>query len=188
MTDTTMGSTTEGTTGAGTQGNNRADEHRSLRDALGQYATGVVLVAATARGRRCGMVVSSFTSVSLDPPLVSFCAGHASTTWPQLRAAGAFAISVLGAGHEPLCRTFTTRAVDRFSGADWAISPGGHPLVPDAIGWFDCGIEEIRPAGDHTLVLARVLRWSTRDRRDPLVFHAGSFTRLVEVRDGPVTT
>lgn len=156
-----------------------ADQHRSLRAACGRFATGVVIIAATTPDGPAGMAVNSFTSISLDPPLLGFGAARTSTTWPRLRAAGGFAVSVLAAGHAPLCRRFAEAGADRFGGRDWSTSPAGHPVLPDGLGWFDCTITDLLPVGDHELVIAAATAWGSSPGGSPLVFHAGSFLDTV---------
>ncbi|KAB2384845.1 flavin reductase family protein [Actinomadura montaniterrae] len=151
---------------------------RSFRDVLGRFTTGVVLVTAKTPTGPAGMAANSFTSVSLDPPLIALCAARTSTTWPAVRAAGGFAVTILGDEHEDVCRTFAARDTDRFAGRDWAQTPAGHPLLPDGLAWLDCEIEAIHPAGDHELVIARATCWSIAQDRGPLIFHSGRYTRL----------
>lgn len=151
---------------------------RSFRDVLGRFTTGVVLITARTPDGPAGMAVNSFTSVSLDPPLVALCAAFSSTTWPSVRAAGSFAVTILGDRHEELCRTFSTRGADRFAGGDWASTRAGHPVLADGLGWLDCRIIEIHPVGDHELVIAEAIEGDVVDTGGPLVFHAGRFTGL----------
>ncbi|WP_375423731.1 flavin reductase family protein [uncultured Friedmanniella sp.] len=155
------------------------DRHRSLRAACGRFATGVVIVAATTPDGPAGMAVNSFSSISLDPPLLGFGAARTSTTWPRLRGVGGFAVSVLAAAHGPLCRRFAQPGTDRFSGREWTLSPAGHPVLPDGLGWFDCTIADLHPVGDHELVIAAVTAWSASQGGTPLVFHGGTFLDLV---------
>jgi flavin reductase (DIM6/NTAB) family NADH-FMN oxidoreductase RutF len=151
---------------------------RSFRDVLGRFTTGVVLVTAQTPGGPAGLTANSFTSVSLDPPLIALCAARSSTTWPAIRAVGAFAVTILSDRHEQVCRTFATRGADRFADREWSPSPAGHPVLADGLGWLDCAIEELHPAGDHELVIARAVRWSGAAPGSPLVFHSGRYARL----------
>ena len=147
-----------------------------FRRVLGHYATGVVVVAAIVDGQPSGLAVNSFTSVSLDPPLVAFCAAGASTTWPRMRRSGSFAVSVLGREQEEVCRLFARKGVDRFAGTDWETSPGGHPVLGDAMAWLDISAEQIIAAGDHELVLGRITALGAADGEPaPLLFFRGTF-------------
>ncbi|MEC4020643.1 flavin reductase family protein [Streptomyces sp. H27-D2] len=156
-------------------------EQRSFRDILGRFTTGVVLVTAQTRRGTVGMAVNSFTSVSLDPPLVALCAAYTSTTWPDIREAGSFAVTILGDQHAELCKLFSTKGVDRFSGREWAFTRAGHPIPADGLGWLDCRITTIHPAGDHELVIAEATEGALTDGSGPLVFHAGRLTELAGV-------
>ncbi|WP_229323415.1 flavin reductase family protein [Streptomyces sp. UNOC14_S4] len=154
-------------------------DQRSFRTILGRFATGVVLITAQADDGPVGMAVNSFTSVSLDPPLVGLCAAHTSTTWPSIRKAGGFAVTILGDRHAELCRLFSTKGADRFRGRDWAVTRAGHPIPADGLAWLDCRITALHPAGDHELVIASAAEGAVTDAADPLVFHAGRFRELV---------
>lgn len=150
-----------------------------LRHVFGHYATGVVVLAALAEGRPHGLAANSFTSVSLDPPLVSFCAAASSTTWPRLRSAGAFSVSVLAEHQEEVCRTFARKGADRFAGLSWTTTAGGLPAVQDALAVLDCQIEAVHPAGDHELVLGRVRACEVGPASSrPLLFFRGAYARL----------
>ncbi|SDP28241.1 NADH-FMN oxidoreductase RutF, flavin reductase (DIM6/NTAB) family [Actinopolyspora xinjiangensis] len=153
-------------------------EQRYFRDILGQFTTGVVLVTTQTPRGFTGMAFNSFTSVSLNPPLVALCAAHTSSTWPNIREAGRFAVSILGAGQEQLCHTFSTHGAERFTGHDWERTHDGHPVPADALGWLDCRIETIYQAGDHELVVAEAVEGAVTDNGDPLVFHGGRITAL----------
>jgi len=124
------------------------------------------------------MSVNSFASVSLDPLLLMFCAGRDSSTWRQLRAEGQFAVSILGAEQEDVCRLFATKGADRFAAPSWSLNDSGQPVLDEAIAWFDCSICNVFPAGDHEIVLGRVLDFGERAGGAPLVFHRGRFVGL----------
>jgi len=124
------------------------DSH-SFRDALGRFATGVAFVTATPDGNPAGLIVNSLTSVSLDPPLISFCPSRSSITWSRMRRAGRFAVNVLGRQHEPFAIRATPRGVDRFAGLGLLHGRGGVPLIPDALAALECEIAAEHPAGDH---------------------------------------
>lgn len=148
----------------------------TFRRVLGHYPTGVVVVAAVVGGQPCGLAVNSFTSVSLDPPLVAFCAAGTSSTWPRLRTSATFAVSVLRREQEEVCRLFARKGADRFAGTDWGTSPGGHPVLSEAMAWLDVSAEQIIAAGDHELVLGRVTALGAADGEPaPLLFFRGTF-------------
>lgn len=158
-------------------------EQRAFRDLLGGYPTGVVVVTAAHEGDRHGMAVNSFTSVSLDPPLVSFCAARSSTTWPSIRAAGCFAATILAESQAQVCRVFAQRGVDRFAeesmAGAWTESPSGAPVLPGGLGWLDCTIDDVHPAGDHELVVGRVREMSGACPGRPLLYFRSGYARLL---------
>ncbi|MGI5240634.1 flavin reductase family protein [Dactylosporangium sp. CA-139066] len=149
-----------------------------LRRVFGAFPTGVTAVAALVDGAAVGLAASSFTSVSLDPPLVSVCIARTSTTWPVLRRARRLGVSVLSADQEHLGRQLSRRGADRFAGATWRASNGGEILLNGACAWLDCTIYDEYPAGDHTIVLLQVQDLDADQATAPLVFHRSSFGRL----------
>lgn len=149
-----------------------------LRRVMRRFPTGVVVVAASRDGRPHGMAVNSFASVSLRPPLVMFCADRSSTTWPAVRAAGGFAVSVLSEDQVAACRRFAEKGADRFAGTPWRPTRSGHPMLDEAVAWLDCAITDVVVAGDHDIVVARVLSSLDGSSCAPLVFHGGELAGL----------
>ena len=152
-----------------------APDARSFRDALGRFATGVALVTAAPDGEPHGLIVNSLTSVSLEPPLVSFSASRSSLTWSRMRRAGRFGVNVLGRQHERFAIRATPAGADRFAGLDWELGRGGVPLLTDALASLECEIVAEHPAGDHWIVVGRVDDLRTSRVNEPLVFFAGEF-------------
>jgi 3-hydroxy-9,10-secoandrosta-1,3,5(10)-triene-9,17-dione monooxygenase reductase component len=152
-----------------------APDARSLRDALGRFATGVAFVTAAPDGEPAGLIVNSLTSVSLAPPLVSFCPSRSSLTWSRMRRARRFGINVLGRQHERFAQRATPAGADRFAGLDWEPGHGGVPLLTDALATLQCGIVAEHPAGDHWIVVGRVDNLRISQVTEPLVFFAGAF-------------
>jgi flavin reductase (DIM6/NTAB) family NADH-FMN oxidoreductase RutF len=150
-------------------------DERSLRSALGRFATGVAFVTAAPGGEPAGLIVNSFASVSLEPPLISFCPSRSSLTWSRMRRAGRFGVNVLGRHHQEFAIRATPAGADRFAGVDWEPGRGGAPLLGDALAWLDCTIVAEHPAGDHWIVVGRVDALRVSPEQDPLVFYAGSF-------------
>ncbi|MFI5911910.1 flavin reductase family protein [Dactylosporangium sp. NPDC051541] len=148
-----------------------------LRRVFGAFPSGVTAVAALVDSVPVGLAASSFTSVSLDPPLVSVCIARTSSTWPQLRRAARLGISVLAADQAGLGRQLSGRG-DRFAGATWRAARGGEILLDGACAWLDCSIEREIPAGDHEIVLLRVHALDADRDVPPLVFHRSTFSRL----------
>jgi flavin reductase (DIM6/NTAB) family NADH-FMN oxidoreductase RutF len=154
-----------------------------LRRVLAAFPTGVAAVAAIIDGEPAGLAANSFVSVSLDPPLVSVCIGHSSTTWPALRTADRLGISVLGAHQERASRQLSSRDGKRFAGLRWWSTVGGAVLLHEASAWFDCSIEREIPAGDHDIVLLRVHDLGASEAM-PLVFHGSAYRQLEVCRLG----
>ncbi len=152
-----------------------------LRRAFGAFPTGVTAIAALVDGVPVGLAASSFTPVSLEPPIVSVCLAHTSSTWPLLRRAGRLGVSVLGAHQERLCRQLSARGGDRFAGARWRLVDDGGILLAGSAAWLDCTIEREIPAGDHDIVLLRVHDLDADPAVAPLVFHASGFRELAVV-------
>ncbi|WP_063008528.1 flavin reductase family protein [Nocardia kruczakiae] len=150
-----------------------------LRLTFGCFPTGVIAVCAERYGRPVGMLVSSFTSVSLDPALVSICIMNSSRTWAALREAPRLGLSILGDEQESMCRQLASRAADRFAGVEYERTAQGAVLVPGATAWLDCAPHEEFRAGDHTIVVLAIRGIRAQPGAHPLVFHGSRYRRLV---------
>jgi 3-hydroxy-9,10-secoandrosta-1,3,5(10)-triene-9,17-dione monooxygenase reductase component len=148
---------------------------RSFRDALGRFATGVAFITAAPDGEPAGLIVNSLASVSLEPPLVSFCPSRCSLTWSRMRRTGRFGVSVLGLQHQRFALAATPAGADRFAGVDWEPGGGGVPLITDALASLECEIVAEHPAGDHRIVVGRVENLRISSLEDPLLFYGGAF-------------
>jgi 3-hydroxy-9,10-secoandrosta-1,3,5(10)-triene-9,17-dione monooxygenase reductase component len=146
-----------------------------LRRAFGHYPTGVAVITAAGPDGPVGMVVTSFTTVSLRPALVAFCAAHTSTTWPVIADARACCINVLASAQGELCQQLATRREKRFEGVAWSAAASGAPILAGVVGWFDCNVVEVRRAGDHDLVLLEVLAHDAQPELEPLLFHRSGY-------------
>ncbi|MFD4509725.1 flavin reductase family protein [Streptomyces sp. NPDC058457] len=164
----------------------RADERAPVdptefRRVLGNFATGVtVITAPAAEGEPspAGFACQSFSSLSLDPPLVCFMVGRTSATWPRIARAGVFCVNVLGAGQGELCRAFAVSGADKFTGVPYDAAPvSGSPRLADAAAWIDCTVHAVHTGGDHLIVVGRVTALGAADDPDraPLLFHRGRF-------------
>jgi flavin reductase (DIM6/NTAB) family NADH-FMN oxidoreductase RutF len=149
-----------------------------LRRVFGVFPSGVVAIAALIDGAPVGMAASSFTSVSLDPPLVSICVANTSTTWPQLRDAPRFGISVLAADQAEAGRQLAARNSDRFANLDWRATADGAVRLGGASAWLHCSTHAVYAGGDHDIVVLRVHDLDADHAIRPLVFHASKFHRL----------
>jgi flavin reductase (DIM6/NTAB) family NADH-FMN oxidoreductase RutF len=147
----------------------------ALRSVMASFPTGVTVVAAReADGTPIGLTVNSFTSVSLDPPLVLVCIGHRSSSHDSIVAGKDFTISVLSATQGDVARRFGTPPSEgRFDEVEWQEAPSGHPVIKDAAAWLDCSITEVVTAGDHSILLARLKACGSGDF-PALVFHRGA--------------
>lgn len=152
---------------------------RTLRDAMGCFATGVTIVTAHAPdGKPIGLTANSFTSVSLDPPLLLVCIANNAGSAEALRAAESFAVNVLQIGQQPVSNLFAGKGEDRFAGTRWEVGEYGAPILPSSLGIFECKRHTLHEAGDHFLLVGRVEKASFEPRRDPLLYFRGKYRRL----------
>ena len=152
---------------------------RTLRDALGCFATGVTVVTTLDEaGQPVGLTANSFSSVSLDPPLILFCLARSSTNVDRFRQAEHFAINVLHIGQQPTSGVFARSQADRFQDVAWETWDTGAPILSGALASFECGTEQIVEAGDHLVIIGRVTRARFEPRRDPLLYFRGKYRRL----------
>ncbi len=151
---------------------------RRFRDVLGRFATGVTVVTSMSEGQPVGMTCQSFSSVSLAPPLVLFCASRTSRAWPHIERAGHFCVNLLAADQEHLSQRMATRGAEKFKDVDWTLSPTGAPLLEGITGYVDCTLEAVHEAGDHHVVIGRVQHLGHTDRDDPLLYYRGHYRRL----------
>lgn len=153
-----------------------------FRRVLGHFPTGVCVVAAFDGEAPVGMAINSMTSVSLDPPLVLVCPARSSKTWPAIRGAGGFCISVMASHHEQISRAFAARGADRFERIPWHVRTGA-PALDGAIAWLDCRLWGEHPAGDHTIVVCEVIAAeSSEQATPPLVFFRGRYGSFTDSR------
>jgi flavin reductase (DIM6/NTAB) family NADH-FMN oxidoreductase RutF len=143
-----------------------------------KFPTGVTIVTVLdAEGSPHGMTASSFTSVSLEPPLVLVCVDHRATVLAHLRRARHIGINILSEDQQHLSAHFARRGHDRFDGVEWYAAHGGVPLIPGALAWFECSIQRLVEAGDHDIVIAQVLDAEHLDGR-PLVYFESGYQKL----------
>ncbi len=150
-------------------------EPRVMRDVLGHFVSGVTVVTAMGADGPAGFTCQSFSSLSLEPPLVAFAPARTSTTWPRLRAAGRFCVNVLAQDQDGLSRQFARSGTDKFAGVRWAPSPCGSPVLDGVVAWIDATLEAEHDGGDHTIVVARVVDLGADASRTPLLFHRGAY-------------
>jgi 3-hydroxy-9,10-secoandrosta-1,3,5(10)-triene-9,17-dione monooxygenase reductase component len=150
---------------------------RQFRDVLGNFPTSVVAITTTdAEDQPHGMIVGTFTSVSLDPPLVSFLADNSSTTLRTIRAAGRFCANALAGNQERLSRRMATGpARERYADTTWQVSALGNPVLDGIVAWVDCTVEQVVEIGDHLLVVGRVHDLRAESPGTPLLFFRGGY-------------
>lgn len=160
-------------------------DQKDFRATMGQFCTGVVVVTAAAVApdeQPAGFVAQSFVSLSLDPPLIAICPAKTSTSWPKLRAAGAFCVNMLHAGQVDLCNQFARSGGDKFAGVDWQPGASGAPILADTLAWIECTLHDEVEAGDHTIAVGRVTAFErTAPGADPLLFFRGAYGSFSDI-------
>jgi 3-hydroxy-9,10-secoandrosta-1,3,5(10)-triene-9,17-dione monooxygenase reductase component len=149
-----------------------------MREVLGHFASGVTVVTAVNDDGPTGFPCQSFSSLSLDPPLVAFAPARTSRTWPQLREIGRFCVNVLAEGQDDVSQNFARSVADKFDGVPWQPSPHGAPVLEDVVAWIDGELWAEYDGGDHTIVVARVLDLGAHPDRRPLLYHRGAYGLL----------
>jgi flavin reductase (DIM6/NTAB) family NADH-FMN oxidoreductase RutF/pimeloyl-ACP methyl ester carboxylesterase len=155
-------------------------EPRVLRDALGCFGTGITIVTTVnGAGEPLGFTANSFTSVSLDPPLILFSLSRRSANLDTFTATGRFAVNVLHIGQQPLANRFAQRGGARFAGVDWSIrSENGSPILDGTLASFDCQSYAVHDGGDHVMFVGQVKHAWFEPHRDPLLYFRGKYRRL----------
>ncbi|NKY31594.1 flavin reductase family protein [Nocardia speluncae] len=146
--------------------------------ALSRFCSGVTIVTATGDDGPVGFSCQSFTSLSLEPPYVSFCPAVTSTSWPRIRAAGRLCVNVLAADQDEVCRAFARSGTDKFAGVEWAPGGNGAPSLAGSLVSLECTLVEELSGGDHTIVIARVTAVGPIRETAPLLFYRSSFREL----------
>ncbi|MER5839252.1 flavin reductase family protein [Streptomyces prasinus] len=147
-----------------------------MRHALGTFASGVTVVTGVGRdGVPAGFACQSFASVSLEPALVLFCADHRGRAWPKIRESGRFAVNILAAEQTDLCGRFGSGKGRKYEGLHWELSPWGTPSLPDVLTRVHADVYDVHTAGDHDVVVGRVLALETVTDRRPMLFFRGGF-------------
>jgi flavin reductase (DIM6/NTAB) family NADH-FMN oxidoreductase RutF len=149
-----------------------------LRKAFGCFPSGVTAFCGLLDGAAEGMAASSFTSVSLDPPLVSVCVANTSTTWPKLAKLDRLGLSVLAGDHAPVARALASKTGNRFDGVDWTATDSGAVFVHGATLWLECAPFKRVVAGDHEIVVLQIVALAMYPDVAPMVFHRSNFHEL----------
>jgi 3-hydroxy-9,10-secoandrosta-1,3,5(10)-triene-9,17-dione monooxygenase reductase component len=150
---------------------------RLFRDVLGRFASGVTVVTTTSNGEPVGMTCQSFSSVSLDPPLVVFIPAKSSRSWPLIQRSGKFCVNFLSADQAELSNNMASRGADKFGDVKWTPSAQtGSPILEGSLAHVDCTIHTVHEAGDHYVVIGRVVDLNTDETdADPLLFYRGQY-------------
>ncbi|WP_041685570.1 flavin reductase family protein [Renibacterium salmoninarum] len=151
----------------------------SMRAVLGHFATGLTVITAAGPDGPIGFTCQSFTSLSLEPALISINPTKSSATWPQIREIGQFAVNILPAGSEELATQFSRKGIKRFDRIEWAASEHGNPHLAAALAWVDCELVTEYDGGDHSIALGKVKSLRSSGRIiEPLLFFRGQFAAL----------
>lgn len=157
------------------------DSGEQFRHVLSHLPTGVVVIAGEDDNGPAGLAVGSFTSISLDPPLVGFFCDCGSTSWPLVRETGGFCVNVLAAEQSDVSARFARRGGPKFEGLPYTRSPHtGSPVLEGVLAWIDCEIEREIELGDHTLIVGATLELAVAEAGRPLVFFRGGYPGLLE--------
>lgn len=150
-----------------------------FREVLGSYPTGVAIVTCTDdHGMPAGMVIGTFTSVSLDPPLIGFLPMKTSRTFARMRGSPTFCVNILAADQQAVCQHFASPAEDKFSALAWHPSPAGNPVLDGVVAWIDCDYTSVNEVGDHYIVLGGVLDMQLERDTAPLLFFQRGYGRF----------
>lgn len=161
---------------------------RQFRDVLGLFCSGVTVVTSVSDGSPVGMTCQSFSSVSLEPPLVMFSPAKTSRAWPLMQRAGFFCVNILAADQSELSNGMATKGDEKFNGVGWSTAATGAPVIDGVLGYIDCTVHQVIEAGDHYIVIGRVKELAFGDRHgaaadegaattDPLLFFQGKYTQ-----------
>jgi 3-hydroxy-9,10-secoandrosta-1,3,5(10)-triene-9,17-dione monooxygenase reductase component len=153
-----------------------AVDPRKFRDVLGNYCSGITILSAQLNDELIGMTCQSFFSVSLEPPLVAFCIGNSSSTYPRLRSADGLVVNFLAKSQSEISSSFARSGSDKWAGIDWTASArSGHPVIDGALASLDCEIIQEVPAGDHVIAIAKVNALDAKTDDGPLLYFRGNY-------------
>lgn len=152
-----------------------APDQRTFRDVLGHFCSGITIITTLEGEMPSGFACQSFTSLSIDPPLVLFCVSKSSSTGRTVRRVGRFVVNVLTESQRDMCDIFGRRGADKFSCADWSLSPGRSPILDGVLAWLDCSVAAVHDGGDHHIVVGAVESLAHGGGGEPLLFHRGSY-------------
>jgi 3-hydroxy-9,10-secoandrosta-1,3,5(10)-triene-9,17-dione monooxygenase reductase component len=167
--------TTDLTTSDATTGLPGPPTPLEMRRAMGAFASGVTVVTGMDGEEAVGFACQSFASVSLEPPLVLFCADHRGRAWPRIRTSGRFCVNVLAEEQVDVCSRFGSSRGQRYEGLEWHVSHWGTPALEDVLLRVHAEVHDVHVAGDHDVVIGRVLQIDTGIDQRPMIFFKGRF-------------
>ena len=151
-------------------------EAERFRQVLGYYPTGVSAITAMEHGDQpLGLIVGTFSSVSLNPPLVGFLPDKGSSTWPKIERTGHFCVNVLASDQQDVCRQLASRSDNKFAEVEYTVSSHNLPTISGALATIECQLHSVTDAGDHYFVLGQVLRLDALREADPMLFFRGRY-------------
>ncbi|MFN7804212.1 MAG: flavin reductase family protein [Planctomycetaceae bacterium] len=150
------------------------------RKIMGQFATGVTVVTTGEGAARTGLTVSSFTSLSLDPPLILVAIDNRSTSREDIRRNGSFAVNILSVDQEEASRKFATPGPKDFSAFAWKTAVTGAPILEGSLAWVDCRLHSVLPGGDHEIFVGEIVAGDTSEQQTPLLYYSGKYRRVSE--------
>lgn len=151
----------------------------TLRKALGKFATGVTIVTSLCENQKPqGLTINSFTSVSLDPPLVLICLSKEGGTLRHILNFGKFVINILGASQSDISKTFATHNIDRFANTKWHAGENACPLIDGAIANFECDVFNAHSEGDHRIIIGKVTKACFENKNNPLLYYSGGYKEI----------
>jgi flavin reductase (DIM6/NTAB) family NADH-FMN oxidoreductase RutF len=150
------------------------------RKIMGQFATGVTVVTTGEGAARTGLTVSSFTSLSLDPPLILVAIDNRSTSRDDIRRNGSFAVSILSVDQEEASRKFATPGPKDFSAFPWKTAVTGAPILEGSLAWVDCRLHSVLPGGDHEIFVGEIVAGDAGETQAPLLYYSGKYRRVSE--------
>ncbi|MFE5707663.1 flavin reductase family protein [Rhodococcus koreensis] len=146
-----------------------------MRDVLGHFCSGITVITAQDSSGPIGFTCQSFSSLSLEPALVTFSPARTSTTWPKIREIGLFAVNVLADDHIDTSSAFARSGTDKFAGVSWAPGPNGSPILDGVVAWAECRLWAEYDGGDHTIVAAEVTELHAAGDKDPLLYYRSRY-------------
>jgi flavin reductase (DIM6/NTAB) family NADH-FMN oxidoreductase RutF len=150
-------------------------DRAALRRVLGHFCTGIAVITGHDGTQPFGFTCQSVTSVSLDPPYISFCPAKTSASWPLIRATGSVCVNILSAQQQNVCTQFAVSGGDKFDGIAWHWAANGAPALADSLAAIEADIEFEHEAGDHSIVVSRVTALHAQPNMEPLLFFRGGY-------------